>query len=209
MKSLKLGLVAAAMIATAGSAMAADAVPYAFDSSNQVVKSGFGLCVRTGFWTPALAQAAGNATNCQCDQDVAPCKKAAKPAKKKKPAKVSLSADALFAFGSAKISPEGEAMLNGLIARLSGVKIDVVLATGYADRIGSAAFNQKLSEARAQAVKAFLVENGIDEQRVQPLGLGTDNPVVECNNGSKAELIKCLAPNRRTEVEVFGSRAAK
>lgn len=89
MKSLKLSLAVAALVATAGSAMAADAVPYLMDSANQVVKSGSGLCIRTGFWTPALAQKAGNATGCQCDQDIAPCQKAA-PAKKKKPAKVKL-----------------------------------------------------------------------------------------------------------------------
>ncbi len=210
MKSLKLSLVAAALIATAGSAMAADTVPYLLDSAKQVVKSGSGLCVRTGFWTPALAEKAGQATGCQCDQDIASCKKAAAPAKKKKPAKVTVNADAVFAFGSAKISPEGQAMLNGLIARMAGINVDVVLATGYTDRIGSEAANQKLSEARAEAVKAFLVQNGVAEDRIQPLGLGSDNPVVECSKDlSKADLIKCLAPNRRTEVEVFGTRAAK
>lgn len=209
MKSLKLSLAVAALVATAGSAMAADAVPYLMDSANQVVKSGSGLCIRTGFWTPALAQKAGNATGCQCDQDIAPCQKAA-PAKKKKPAKVTVNADAVFAFGSAKLSDEGQAVLNGLISKLAGVNIDVVLATGYTDKIGSDAANQKLSEARAEAVKAYLAANGVVEDRIQPLGLGSDNPVVECaKNLSKDELIKCLAPNRRTEVEVFGSRAAK
>ncbi|HBN73717.1 MAG TPA: hypothetical protein DD376_03000 [Sutterella sp.] len=209
MKSLKLSLAVAALVATAGSAMAADAVPYLMDSANQVVKSGSGLCVRTGFWTPALAQKVGDVTNCQCDQDIAPCKKAA-PAKKKKPAKVTLNADAVFAFGSAKISAEGQAALNSLISSLAGVNVDVVLATGYTDRIGSDAANQKLSDARAEAVKAYLAANGVAEDRIQPLGLGSDNPVVECaKNLSKKELIKCLAPNRRTEVEVFGSRAAK
>ena len=209
MKSLKLSLAVVALVATAGSAMAADAVPYLMDSTNQVVKSGSGLCIRTGFWTPALAQKAGNATGCQCDQDIAPCQKAA-PAKKKKPAKVTVNADAVFAFGSAKLSDEGHAVLNGLIARLAGINVDVVLATGYTDRIGSDAANQKLSEARAEAVKAYLAANGVAEDRIQPLGLGSDNPVVECaKNLSKDELIKCLAPNRRTEVEVVGSRAAK
>ncbi len=204
MKSLKLSLAAAALALAAGSTMAADAVPYVLDSNGQVVMSGSGLCVRTGFWTPALAEKTG----CKCDQDVA-CKKAAAPAKKKKPAKVTLTADALFAFGSAKISAEGQAMLDGLIARLAGVNIDVVLATGYTDRIGSAAANQKLSEKRADAVKAYLADNGIAEDRIQPLGLGSDNPVVDCKGQSGADLVKCLAPNRRTEVEVFGSRAAK
>lgn len=204
MKSLKLSLAAVALVATAGSAMAADAVPYVLDTAGQVVMSGSGLCVRTGYWTPALAESTG----CKCDQDIA-CKKAAAPAKKKKPAKVTLTADAVFAFGSAKISDEGKAMLDGLIARMAGVNVDVVLATGYTDRIGSAAANQKLSEKRAEAVKAYLAANGVAEDRIQPLGLGTDNPVVECKGKSGADLVKCLAPNRRTEVEVFGSRAAK
>ena len=132
MKSLKLSLAVAALVATAGSAMAADAVPYLMDSANQVVKSGSGLCIRTGFWTPALAQKAGNATGCQCDQDIAPCQKAA-PAKKKKPAKVTVNADAVFAFGSAKLSDEGQAVLNGLISKLAGVNICLLYTSDAAD----------------------------------------------------------------------------
>lgn len=207
MKSIKLAIVAAAMAATAGAAMAADAVvPYVKSTSNQVVVSGTGLCVRTGFWTPALAANTKEAE--QCDADLVK-KPAAKPTKKKKPAKVTLNADALFDFGSAAISAQGAQSLDALVGKLAGVNVDVVLVTGYTDSIGSEAFNMALSEKRAEAVKAYLVGAGVAEKVVQPLGLGPDNPVVECKKGPKAEMIKCMAPNRRAELEVFGSRAAK
>lgn len=200
MKSLKLAIVAAAMAATAGAAMAADAVPYVYSNAG-LVGSTAG-CVRTGFWTPALAAKVKEAA--QCDKDLVK-----KPAKKKKPAKVTLNADALFDFGSAKVSAEGAASLNALMTKLAGVDVNVILVTGYTDRIGTEASNMALSVARADAVKAYLVNAGVAEKIVQPIGLAADNPVVECKDTNKADLIKCLAPNRRAELEVFGTRAAK
>lgn len=208
MKSVKLCLVAAAL--SAGVAMAAPVVPYVVDTTNAAVASGSSACVRTGFWTPALAEQAGSA--------FAKCEglSAKAPAKKKKPAKVNLAADALFGFGSAKITEEGAAMLNGLIARMAGVNVDVIIASGYADRIGSEAANDALSAKRAEAVKAYLVKNGVASKLVSTQGLGSFDPVVNCPDPSKngqiktmKQLIDCLAPNRRTAIEVFGSRAAK
>ncbi|MGH8687044.1 MAG: OmpA family protein [Burkholderiales bacterium] len=81
---------------------------------------------------------------------------------------------------------------------------------GYADRIGSLQYNQKLSERRADAVKAYLVRQGADGAKVQTTGYGKQYvgsllPVAQCEQKSRKALIACLAPNRRAEVEVLGT----
>ena len=76
-----------------------------------------------------------------------------------------------------------------------------ITITGYTDRIGSATYNQKLSQRRANAVKDYLVGKGVVARRLEAVGKGKDNPVVTCNNKKRSELIKCLEPNRRVEVE--------
>ena len=138
--SLKIGgLVAAMMLAVSGASFAADQVsPYVHSADGQIVKSGFGLCWRTNFWTPALAEASGE--GCQCDADVLPAeacqpKQAAAPVA---PAaeKVTFSADMLFNFDKSTLKDEGKAVLDDLVSRLAGVNVEVILSTGYADRLG-------------------------------------------------------------------------
>ena len=149
--SIKLsGLVAAVLMATAGSSFAADTVvPYVTDSANKVVVNSTGLCWRTGFWTPALAEQAGpDGAGCACDKDIlsaGACEQPAAPAPEPKVAKVTLSADTLFDFDSAKLSTDGAAMLDQLVSRMAGMDVEVILTTGYADRMGNEAYNQKLS----------------------------------------------------------------
>ena len=180
----------AAMLAFGGVAQATDIAPYVTSSSKEIVKSGYDLCWRTGFWTPALAEGTG------CDGDVA------------NSGKIVLAADTLFDFNSARVKPEGVKMLQELVARMSGLNVDVVMATGYTDETGPADFNQALSERRAEAVKNIMVREGVPADKIQTEGKGPANPVVTCTEGqSKAEFIACLAPNRRTVVEVVGSRA--
>ena len=149
--SIKLcGLAAAVLMATAGSAMASDTVvPYVLDSQSKVVTNSTGLCWRTSFWTPALAEQGGpDGLGCTCDKDIlsaAACTKAA-PVEEPRVAKVTLAADTLFAFDSAKLSEDGRNMLDQLVSRMAGMDVEVILTTGYADRLGKDAYNQKLSE---------------------------------------------------------------
>jgi OOP family OmpA-OmpF porin len=81
---------------------------------------------------------------------------------------------------------------------------------GYTDRIGSVQYNQKLSERRADAVKAYLVRQGADASKIQTTGygkmyVGSMLPVVQCDQKDLKALIACLAPNRRAEIEVLGT----
>ncbi len=218
--SVKLGgLIAAALIATSGASFAAPVNPYVVSTSNQVVMDPFGLCWRTGFWTPALAEAQGMEGNgCKCDKDIlsaGACAAKAAPAPMPKAAKVSLAADTLFDFDRATLKAEGQTMLDELVSRMAGMDVEVILATGYTDRLGKDAYNQKLSEARAQAVKDYLAMKGVAADRIQAEGRGAADPVVNCPNPSaKGEiksfraLVDCLAPNRRAAIEVIGTRAA-
>jgi OmpA-OmpF porin, OOP family len=164
------------------------------------------LCWRNGFWTPATA-------NAKCDGAlVAQAPAAPAPAPAPAPMissqKITFQADALFDFDKAVLKPEGKAKLSDLAAKIKSVNLEVVVATGYTDKIGSDKYNDRLSLRRAQAVKAYLVSQGIEANRVYTEGKGKRNPVVtDCAQKNRKALISCLAPNRRVEVEVVGTAA--
>ncbi len=115
--------------------------------------------------------------------------------------KVSLSATELFSFDSAKLNPNQPKLDD--IAKLLNANSGVtnVVITGHADRLGSDKYNQNLSERRATAVKDYLVSKGVAANRLNAVGKGESNPVVECHDKNRATLIKCLEPNRRVDVE--------
>jgi OOP family OmpA-OmpF porin len=186
----------------------AGTVGYAIDQRGGVAKSGYGLCWRTGFWTPAMAIE-------ECDPDLVP-KKAGVPvvpvAAAPKPAaeKITLAADALFDFDKATLRPEGKAKLDKLTEDIKGIKLEVIIAVGHADRFGSDAYNQKLSEKRAAAVKDYLVAKGIESNRVYAEGKGKKQPVTkpdQCKGPKSKKVIACLQPDRRVEIEVIGTKA--
>ncbi|EKP0307320.1 porin OmpA [Aeromonas veronii] len=120
-----------------------------------------------------------------------------------------LNSDVLFAFGKETLKPEGVAALNALYQQIVDFqpKDGNAVVVGYTDRIGSDAYNQKLSEARARTVANFLVSKGMAASKVAIEGRGEANPVTgtKCNGvTAKAQLISCLAPDRRVEVRVSG-----
>jgi OmpA-OmpF porin, OOP family len=197
-------------------------IPYVIDGRNVVARSGTGLCWRTGYWSPAAAEAAMAGqfpVGCSCDPDIVPAAvctvAAAAPAPAPAPApqptadKVKLSADALFDFDKAVLKPAGMQRLDELAAQARSIKLEVVLAVGHTDRIGSDAYNQSLSERRAAAVKTYLVSKGVEANRIYTEGKGKTQPVTgtTCDGiRGRAALIDCLQPDRRVEVEVIGTR---
>ena len=116
--------------------------------------------------------------------------------------KYTLSASELFAFNSAKLGPNQPKLDEVAATMQANSEIASVTIVGYTDRIGSTAYNQKLSEQRANSVKAYLEGKGVSGGRLTAVGKGEADPVVECKDEKKRPaLIKCLEPNRRVEIE--------
>jgi long-chain fatty acid transport protein len=120
--------------------------------------------------------------------------------------KITLDSKVLFDFDKAVLKPEGKAAIDSqVVGRLAEVqKLDVVLVTGHTDRLGTDAYNQKLSERRADAVRDYLVSKGVDKAKIETIGLGEKQPVVQCDQKNRKDLIACLQPNRRVELQVKG-----
>lgn len=218
-KQLVLSITLATGISAVSAAFAHD-VPnagYLIDTRGSVVKNNYNQCWRTGYWTPAMATA-------ECDPDLVkkeePKKeepKAAAPvapapaAGPEKPAiKATFKAETLFDFDKAIVKSEGQTVLNDKI--VSGMKahpeVELLLVTGHADRIGSVKYNQKLSEKRANAVKDYLVKQGVDAKRIKTVGMGEAMPNPDADTKGKCKgnkktkkLIECLQPDRRVTVE--------
>ncbi|MDP1983102.1 MAG: OmpA family protein [Sulfuritalea sp.] len=188
---------------------------YVVDTRGNVVKSGYGLCWHTGYWTPAMAIE-------ECDPDLVKKPVAAAPAPAQqlaavtpppppKPAaeRVKLNADTLFDFDKAVLRPAGRDALDAFYNKTKDINPEVITAVGHADRFGSDKYNQNLSERRAAAVKAYLMDKGIEANRVYTEGKGETQPVTkadECKGAKSAKVIACLQPDRRVEVEVIGTR---
>ncbi len=114
---------------------------------------------------------------------------------------VTISAEKLFGFDKSKLQDGAKPILDGVVAKLKEhSEFKLVMVTGYTDRIGSEAYNQKLSERRANKVKEYIVSQGIDASRLQAIGKGESEPVVDCKGVKGKKLVECLAPNRRVVI---------
>ncbi len=116
---------------------------------------------------------------------------------------ITVDAEKLFGFDKANIRDEGKTVLADAAAKIkANPSINAVIVTGHTDRIGSDAYNQKLSERRANMVKDYLIAQGVDQSVIQAIGKGESEPVVQCVGNSKTKkLISCLQPNRRVTIQ--------
>ena len=208
-------LFASAALATAAGAQSVDNWK---NGTNELVwKNGTNeLCWRDAYWTPATA-----APGCDGALVVAapvaapaPAPAAAAPAAAPAPApapapvvaassKVTYAADAFFDFDKSVLKPAGKAKLDDLVSKVKGINLEVIIAVGHTDSVGTDEYNQKLSIRRAEAVKAYLVNKGIEKNRVYTEGKGEKQPVAD-NKTREGR-----AKNRRVEIEVVGTRSGK
>ena len=201
-------LFASAALATAAGAQTIDNWK---NGTNELVwKNGTNeLCWRNSNWTPATA-APG------CDGAIAPvvvvpAAPAVVPAPAPAPVvvappaatKVTYAADAFFDFDKSVLKPEGKAKLDDLVGKIKDINLEVIIAVGHTDAVGSDSYNQKLSVRRSEAVKAYLVTKGVEKNRVYTEGKGEKQPVADNKTGEGR------AKNRRVEIEVVGTRANK
>jgi OOP family OmpA-OmpF porin len=171
------------------------------------------LCWRDASWTPATADE-------NCDGALKPVAPPPPPPPPPAPAaapvappppppappapvseKVTFAADTFFDFDKSTLKPEGKAKLDDLVSKTQGINLEVIIAVGHTDSVGTPTYNQKLSVARADAVKNYLVGKGIEKNRVYTEGKGEKNPVAD-NKTAEGR-----AKNRRVEIEVVGTRS--
>lgn len=222
--ALGLALAIAPLLASAQEALAiaapASGSAYLQDSRGIVVRSGHNLCWHTGYWTPADALQGCDgalvppvvinpAAPPIVQPPVAQVEAPAVPAPPRRcDASVTLKSDETFGFNRDTLTAAARARLDAdVLAHLSGcAEIERITVTGHSDHLGAARYNQRLSERRARRVASYLMEKGVPAERVVPQGAGESTPVQACDvKLPRAQMIACLAPNRRVEVEIRGT----
>ena len=204
MKISSLGTLGCAMALAAGSVYA-NVTPNLQDSSGNAVKDGSGACVVTsgqvlpecaGVKAPAAPAPAAPARPAAPAAPAAP----ARPAPASVRQAVVIQADALFDFDKSVLRPDGRKSIDDAMAKMGGVDLEMVIATGHTDSIGSDAYNQRLSERRAAAVKDYLVSKGIPASKITTIGKGESQPVATNKTAEGRQ------KNRRVDIEFKGVR---
>jgi outer membrane protein OmpA-like peptidoglycan-associated protein len=123
------------------------------------------------------------------------------------PVSVDFEAEPLFSFDKAVIRKDQRSALDEFVSSLEGVEYEEITAVGHADRLGSEAYNQRLSERRANAVKSYLVAKGVTADKIRVEGRGEAEGVTgdACANARGKALVSCLQPDRRVDVTVTGT----
>src|SRR4029077_5791531 len=155
---------------------------------------------------PEAAPAPAAAPKPQITPEIKPAP-VAKP-EPKKPAVLNLASRELFEFNKATLTNDAKAKLDAeVVGKLRDIgELRYINVNGHADRLGSAQYNQQLSEKRAEAVRAYLVSKGVDAGKVETFGFGKTTPVKSCpDQKDRKSLIECLGPNRRVVVEIQGT----
>ena len=213
MKISSLGMTVGCALALAAGSAFANVGPNLQDAQGRAVKDGQGACVVTSgqnlpecTGAPAAKPAAPAPRPAEPAKPAAPAPAAPAPAKPAAPAPQSvrqavvIQADALFDFDKSVLRPDGRKSIDDALAKLSGVDLEMVIATGHTDSIGTDAYNQRLSERRAAAVKDYLVSKGIPAAKVTTIGKGESQPVAT-NKTSEGR-----QKNRRVDIEFKGVR---
>lgn len=211
MTTLRTLTLALATLGMGSASLALAVQPYWHDQDGQVVHDGSGGCVQTQDWTKALASVDCGAKAPPMPAPVAkpaPAPMVAAPvvtpASAPAPAPeqpVTLRGDTSFAPGSDELRPAARAELDQLAQRIRALEsLDAIDVAGHTDNTGAAAFNQTLSERRAQSVKRYLVEQGVNADKINTTGYGMNRPIAD--NATAAG----RATNRRVEITIRGAR---
>lgn len=209
MKISSFGLTLGCALALAAGSAFANVTPNLQDASGAAVKDGSGACVVTSGQVlpecagvtpaPAPSAPARPATPAEPAPPAAPAP-AARPAPSSVRQAVVIQADALFDFDKSVVRPDGRKTIDEALAKLRGVDLEMVIATGHTDSIGTDAYNQKLSERRAAAVKEYLVSKGIASSKITTIGKGESQPVATNKTAEGRQ------KNRRVDIEFKGVR---
>ena len=208
MKISSFGLTLGCTLALVAGPAFANVTPNLQDGSGAAVKDGSGACVVTsgqvlpecaGAKTvpaPAPARPAEPATPAA---PPAPAP-AARPAPASVRQAIVIQADALFDFDKSVVRPDGRKSIDAALDKLRGVDLEMVIATGHTDSIGTDQYNQRLSERRAAAVKSYLVSKGIASSKITTIGKGESQPVATNKTAEGRQ------KNRRVDIEFKGVR---
>ena len=209
-KSIKLSALVVAMMLSSGAFAAKSG--YSTDGQlDNVVRNAYGECWRNGFFNKEL----DGLVECgdkEAPKPVAVAPVAPAPAVVSQIKSFTLSAAGLFAFDKTVIT-SGNAALDGVVAELKGDKyLKSVAIVGHTDYMGAEAYNQKLSERRANAVKDYLVAGGIPAEKISASGAGESQAKMteQCSKiKARTQRIACLEPDRRFEVTVETAKEVK